>query len=757
MAGLYEQLTSSDWLQRNSANFTHQRKDRRIGWERHLKDGKPFSSMVADLDYDLKYYDDRHKLVLVKGVCNNLLSVMNVDKKPIRLYFTDKRGVNFTDLKNIVVSLDALKPSYDIGTLGQRTDIIAGFTVHEMCHVLWTTEASHKWLMDLPDTVHKLVMKNIHNAVEDERIEMELGRTFAGYANFLSKTKQFVWGLKVAEGIDEEELAQGTDAPEAVQNISELFNQFLLMVRYPTALDPDLVLKHEDKLREIQDILTPYPKTEHEVFKACEAIYKVFEDFIKELPKQQQQQMCGGSGGQQGQADENEQSNSKVQAQMQSSGGEQGEEQNSAGGGENGDDNSEDEQSQGGGGQGNDDTDGNGQDQGNDKDEENEDDTEQGNGNSGDGQDEDEQDQGQNQQPQGGLTEEQICEALGNALKKVLEAVESADPTSKDNAQLGDENDRNNREAGAVDNMSDAEIEDFMPQTDWHVFPPRTLAIPTIPVKFKDESTVGNEQRYLEALKLVKDYAPQLRAKLAHFNRNQRDTYRGLMEGAFDEESIADAVAGSKTVYKQTANIVNKGATVVLLVDESGSMSGYDHYARAIAVLFERALEGLNDIDFYCYGHSTCDTIGCNETTLIVRYYEGRRVGDASCLGRIKHRMYNRDGHALVETVKRVRTKTKQPIIVFMISDGQPSAALPVGWDEARDQIRYTKQCVDFVEDKMNTQVIHVAIREGVESESMFRQYCTFFDFAKLIPDMYGLLLKVITKVQMPEITYEDS
>jgi nitric oxide reductase activation protein len=245
-------------------------------------------------------------------------------------------------------------------------------------------------------------------------------------------------------------------------------------------------------------------------------------------------------------------------------------------------------------------------------------------------------------------------------------------------------------------------------------------------------------------------YSSSLRAKLLDFNRNQVNIYYGMSEGDFDDEnSLVEAVVGSKHVYTQKAKIINKGATVVLLLDESGSMgSNYSTKAREIAVLFERALVNQNNIDYYCYGHTT----GSLENTVINVYYEGRKKSNPQILGNIAAYAYNRDGHAILEVIGRVRKKTQQHIVMFVVSDGQPSASIKSEIFNGT-LVEYTKNCVDAAE-KQNVSIIHVAIKPGVPSKNMFKNYVTFSNFDTLINDIGRLLVKIIAKIQMPETEY---
>jgi nitric oxide reductase activation protein len=139
---------------------------------------------------------------------------------------------------------------------------------------------------------------------------------------------------------------------------------------------------------------------------------------------------------------------------------------------------------------------------------------------------------------------------------------------------------------------------------------------------------------------------------------------------------------------------------------------------------------------------------GNSDATWINVYYEGRKKSDRKALGKIHNHATNRDGHAILEVVGRMRTKVpaNMPIILFMISDGEPSASVPDGYSG----VTYTKKAVNVVEKYSNTQVIAIAIDEGIPMSDMYNTYLELTDQNKLVRDLGLILKKIIAKQQMP-------
>lgn len=345
---------------------------------------------------------------------------------------------------------------------------------------------------------------------------------------------------------------------------------------------------------------------------------------------------------------------------------------------------------------------------------------------------------------------------MEEVLKKILDAIESAEPSSGNSRDVAAKIKGSASEARVLEEVNDYDEDEIDKRKSLvHSYPEtENLRVSELSVIFNDytKKAISYSDNYDKALAEVRTYAASLRAKIQQLNRNQTMVNHGLAEGDFDTSLLVDAIVGSKNVYKEEHKIINTGACIGLLIDESGSMN-YEYQwfkAMKIAVLFERALEGVNKVDFYCYGHTTEDFYGQygdkENSTVINIYYEGRKTSNRKVLGKISSHTANRDGHAILETIGRMRQKVKLdvPIILFMISDGEPSATVPHGYNG----VTYTKKAVDTVEKYSNTTVVHIAIDKGIPSQDMFNTFVEFSDHSKLVRDIGGLLKKIMIKQQ---------
>lgn len=749
--GLFEELTTGDWLKRNSTNFTHQRTDLRMGWEQTLKTGDAISKFILNIR-DEHRLSDYQKMVYTKLIVSKVVDAMNIKHENIGIGFT-KEFINEARAdKSMTLSIEPLANNKDFPTFNHKVDVIAGFGVHEMGHLLYSDYDFTKFMKKGDSDGVNLLKHTLVNILEDERIETTIGEAFPGFSNYIAKEKEYVYDTKVANDYARN-LAKGE-----VSDIENLMNTLIMLVRYPSGLREDNVHKFEKEIKEMVDVMNPFPITFDDVIECSDKLYDIVKKYYEEQqpPKKQQQQKqqsSSSSSETEEDKDEGDGSNTSSKSSSKGDGGASDEDDDA-------DDDSADNNS--GSSDSSDDNDSSdsdnktsGKNGGSPDDKGDEDKSGSSSKGDNDGAEEEDKKQGSSGGSEDAEEEKDVDDALNEALKKMLTKIQELDNTQFGEAgSNGDQTGKTGVAKGvlqAVSNMSDEDVDSLRDQT-YVIHPTRELDSSSITTKLvKQDTQTRNSYKYDEAVKNVGSLASSLRAKIKEFNRNQTDTYRGLFEGTFDEDALIEARVGAKNVYKTNATIRNNGATVVLLIDESGSMMSHIGQARDIAVLFERALLDVNKIDFYCYGHSTIDIPNTTEATMLNVYYEGRAKGKAKCLGNINYHDYNRDGHAILQTVGRVRQFTKQPIVLFMISDGEPSASVPRGYSP----ITYTKKCVEEVEKKFNTQVIHIAITSGIPSKSMFTQFVTFTNMSSLVRDIGSLLTKVIKKLQMPATTYE--
>ena len=180
-------------------------------------------------------------------------------------------------------------------------------------------------------------------------------------------------------------------------------------------------------------------------------------------------------------------------------------------------------------------------------------------------------------------------------------------------------------------------------------------------------------------------------------DRNYDFNILGCRSGLLDTNKLAEAYQGIPQVYIRKGQVRTNKTTVCILIDESGSMGwsvrgGLDRidYARDTAVLLNEALKSIPGIDLYIYGHSG-DMVYSGATEINI-YREGKKEKAQYALGSVRARSENRDGTAILETAKRVRKFTNDEVLMFIISDGSPSADYYRGYGAVKDTAEKVKQ-----------------------------------------------------------------
>ena len=254
----------------------------------------------------------------------------------------------------------------------------------------------------------------------------------------------------------------------------------------------------------------------------------------------------------------------------------------------------------------------------------------------------------------------------------------------------------------------------------------------------------GDEESYRNIASVVSPYINAIKKVLKTSNRNYEFNIHGCRSGLLDEAKIAEAYQGVPQVYIRRGKVETSNSAVVVLVDESGSMGGGRHYytkiemARRAAVLIREALKGTGT-DLYVYGHSA-DSIYSGATEITI-YQEGKNSNISPyALSEVQARYENRDGTAILEVAKRVRKKTNDSILMFVLSDGLPCAREYWG-KSAEEDVRSKVKKVEA----MDFTVVQVTI-DTMNDEDCKRMFTNVIHLENDLADLPKKLGKVIKK-----------
>lgn len=244
---------------------------------------------------------------------------------------------------------------------------------------------------------------------------------------------------------------------------------------------------------------------------------------------------------------------------------------------------------------------------------------------------------------------------------------------------------------------------------------------------------------YMSALEEVKQYVPAVRKAVKGRCVEYSLTHLGMRSGVLDTGKLAEAVQGVPTVYKRQGEVRSDRACVCMLVDESGSMYRHGRMlaARKTAVLLNEALSSIPNIELFIYGHTAdCERSGVTELNI----YREKGYAPKYALGSLEPRSNNRDGLAILETALRVRKQTKEEVLMFIISDGEPAAENYFGMRA----IGHTKECVEKAE-AMGFRIVQICINASYDPALMFRHFIKMENLGTLARDLGREIAKALS------------
>ena len=263
-----------DWFDRDGETFIRISDKDRVGWEDTLDAGADYSTYILE--------SPTQEDLIRRGytLASEMLTAMNLPRK-VRLRIS-RTGDSATDLKTVTVCTEYFDDK--TLTVGAKLDIFMGLTIHEGCHVLYTTPTK-------PEDfgVNKRIIHTLWNIIEDERIEEKLGETKPGFARFLEKSRYYYFDQYYLDAGMIDEVAEKTDA-------EQLLNLILRIIRYPVYLKEEDFERFGFYLKKIKEILLPFPDSTKAALDAARRIYEVIRDFYRDKETADSKEASYGEG-----------------------------------------------------------------------------------------------------------------------------------------------------------------------------------------------------------------------------------------------------------------------------------------------------------------------------------------------------------------------------------------------------------------------------------------------------------------------------
>jgi len=171
---------------------------------------------------------------------------------------------------------------------------------------------------------------------------------------------------------------------------------------------------------------------------------------------------------------------------------------------------------------------------------------------------------------------------------------------------------------------------------------------------------------YAESLRRVRRYIPAVAQALRCNSTEFAYTVTGMRSGLLDTNKLGEALQGVPTVYVRKGEVRSDRVSVALLVDESGSMDGIrERLARDTAVLVNEAVGKIPNVGLYIYGFTSMAG-----HDVLRRFREGNDGGKATAIGSVGSFGGTPTTAAILETASRVRKRTRERTLLFIVSDG---------------------------------------------------------------------------------------
>lgn len=592
-----------DWFVRDGDTFTHKRTTGRIGWESTLESGDSYSAYLVEAPTNEELIKRAYPLA------RDMVAVMN---PPFPFKIKISPGYDsYTDGKLVCVSTKV----FDDPELspGEKLDTFLGYAVHEGAHLLYTD-------MELLKEVAHPAIHTIFNILEDERIEMLVGDNIPGFANFLEKTKYYLFDQFYLDYVAPKE----KDAK--ITLFDRLTNLLLYIIRYPKYIKESEVIEFGHYLLEIKKEVLPYPTSSRETMEVAKRVFEIIKEFYIEVEKERMMREASESG----ESDEKSESS----------------------------------------------------------------------------------DMGETSDSSGGSSEGKT-EMSDEEVKKLLEEIEkSFDKEAKEFSAIMEKTFGDPKsEVDWKDASSDVTKDGMLLGEVCEGVVELGSGKDTFFTKATDYV-----ERYKESVGRVKRFVPAIAKILKSHCKDYKLIHRGMRSGVLDANKLAEAFQGVPTVYVREGEVRTDKVSVCVLLDESGSMSGTRIVAaRDAAILINEAVGKIPGVDLFIYGH-TGDIKRDYATEMIV--YREKGYSPKYSLGSVTAKCQNRDGVAIMEVAKRVRKQTKNPVLFFILSDGEPCA----GRYSGVTAMQHVKECVEKVE-KMDFSVIQVCINATYDPGKMFKNF----------------------------------
>lgn len=259
----------TNWFKNNNSKFTLNVSSKVNNSENNI-----FSSFLFSEDFAKNIISLPSNLVFGLSSFFTSLDLTNINIKII-----NENNTACTDGKNIYIGYNLNKDNYEFKNANDKLDIYLGLLLHEACHCFYTD------FLYLRNCKYNKTIKYIHNLIEDEMIERELGKNYPGYIKFIGKVKEFIF-----DDINIINKFNDTNNDNDFDNILCLLFYIIRYPKYLNQINYNNIKKYENLfliIKEIVDTLCVNNVSSKDITKnsynAATRIYNIIKNFINEF------------------------------------------------------------------------------------------------------------------------------------------------------------------------------------------------------------------------------------------------------------------------------------------------------------------------------------------------------------------------------------------------------------------------------------------------------------------------------------------
>lgn len=171
----------------------------------------------------------------------------------------------------------------------------------------------------------------------------------------------------------------------------------------------------------------------------------------------------------------------------------------------------------------------------------------------------------------------------------------------------------------------------------------------------------GNPQDYQDSLRNIRKYIPAMARALKCKSEETEYILKSQPRGKLDTNKLVSFRIGNENIFRKSGTITCSSASVCMLIDESGSMSGNEQQAaREAAILVNEAIKRIHNVNFYCYGYTTKQ---------LAVYSENNRTSPWA-LSETDALDGTPTGRSMQLAAQRIRRYTNDPVLMLVLTDG---------------------------------------------------------------------------------------